>query len=146
LRYQPQKSINIGYQADKKYLNVELARLVNKSFIKQYDNRLISFTASFQTISDDFWIYGQLGQVSQVERSRYFLALISPIRAFSLTGVLIDKGKFDDILKISANSIVKIEGYATVRDAFVKVSSSQYVLAENAENLLIEAHQIQVIC
>ena len=146
LRYQPQHPINIGYQADKVYFTVEFDRLVNKSFMKQYDNKLVSFTASFQNISNDFWIYGQSGQVSQSERSRYFLALISQTSTFSLTGVLIDKGKFDDILKIRGNSAVKIEGYATVRDAFFKVDSSKYVLAENEENLLIEAHRIQVIC
>ena len=101
---------------------------------------------SFGVILNDFWIYGRLGQVSQAERSRYVLATILSLRTVSGAGVLIDKEKFDNILKIRGHSIVKIEGYATVRDAFLKVDSSKYVLAENQENLLVEAHQIQVIC
>lgn len=141
LRYQPQKPINIAYQADKKYVKVDSDRLMNRSFMKQYDKKLVSVKASFGMVFKDFWIYDTFNQVSQAERSRYFLATILPLRTDSGSGVLIDKEKFDDILKIPGNSIVKIEGYATVRDAIVGDS-----IVKNQENLLIEAHQIQVIC
>jgi hypothetical protein len=146
LRFQPQKPTNINYKADKEYLKVDSDKLMNRLVMRQYDKRHVSFTASFGQILNDFWIYGGLGQVSQAERSRYFLATILSLRSESGAGVLIHKEKFDDILKIRGNSIVKIEGYTTVRDAFFKVDSSKYVLAENQENMLIEAHQIQVLC
>ena len=146
LRYQPQKSTNIAYQSDKEYLKIDSDELMNRSTMGHYDKKLVSFKASFGVILNDFWIYGRLGQVSQAERSRYVLATILSLRTVSGAGVLIDKEKFDNILKIRGHSIVKIEGYATVRDAFLKVDSSKYVLAENQENLLVEAHQIQVIC
>jgi hypothetical protein len=142
LRYQPQKPINIAYQADKKYVEVDSNRLMNRSFMKQYDKKLVSVKASFGMVLKDFWIYDIFNQVSQTERSRYFLATINSLRIDSFSGVLIDKEKFDDILKIRGNSIVKIEGYATVRDAISRYGNR----VENQEKLLIEAHQIQVIC